>query len=306
MNVGRKTTMSALRAPVRKLLATIMLLMFVTIAPLHGEEDSPFADFFGSSVDFRGETLSYTDFKDGSAEVAVGSQALGVSYKGLSLRHRISSYRWRDEEAIAFSDGSSEPWGELHDLSLSYLTGYPIREGLILIGRIRANTGFERQISRSFGAGMELSLLRQFSEKWSASIGVGGGYHPLRSRVLPALSLRYDDAEDSGFSAAVGMPTHLRYRISDNLLADIGVSLASGTYRLKDNSPVSEKGYFRHRAIAPGAGLVYKPTDEFTLSAGALYYFDRQWRIYDRDRSRISSKRLDSGPGFTISASWNF
>ncbi len=311
MHPGESLTVGGLLAGMKYLmlyrrLQILLFLAFPLLAPAAEPSQSPLPDLLQPRVDFRAGKRLYAEFKDSPVEVSVGYQGLSVSYMGVSFRYRISTYNWKDAENIGFFPGNGDPWNELHALSISFRSVRLLGDETMLIYGLSGDIGAERQMSRSFGAGANLAVLRRFGESWSGSAGIMAAYHPLRFGVIPAIGLRYDDEDESGISASLGVPTNLKYRVDEQWRVVAEGGMASGTYRLKDNSPVSEKGYFRHRAIVPRLGVEYRPLPNLELSASGLYYFDRQWRVYDRRGSRIASSRLDSGPGFLLSAEWRF
>jgi len=96
------------------------------------------------------------------------------------------------------------------------------------------------------------------------------------------------------------------YRINEELAISLEAGMVSRTYRLKDNSEVFEKGYFRKSALVPGLGLEYSPRPNVEFDASGFYYFDRKLRLYDSSGSRQESSRLDSGPGVSFGATFRF
>ncbi len=289
--------------------ALLMLICFCAILRQNNVFPGPPGELAGllrPSIDYGAEKVFYADIKGSAPKVEVDKQTLKVSYYGFSLSYRLSSYNWRGEHDTGFSAADGAPWKELHNVMLSARGFYPISGTLTLMGGIRAYSGFERRLSRSLGGGADLALIKQLSDNWQGAAGVGAAWHPVGSNLMPVLALRYDSENEKGFSGSIGMPTGIKYRVKEGLAASAGVVPAAGTYRLKDNSPASKKGYFRHRAIVTRLGVEYNPTDNLELNVFGLYYIEREWRLYDRRGSRIERARLDSGPGMTAGAIWRF
>ncbi len=289
----------------QRLVALLCIGCFVAGGRVYSSE-SPLAGLLRPRIVYSAGHTRYAGLGDGIPAVDVDSQGFLVSYLGLNLGYRISTYNWKSAPAGVFSPDGEDLWDELHTISASARSMHRFREDWMLIYGVRAGAGFERQLSRSFSGGASLALRKQFSERWSGTIGAGASYHPLRSSVLPLLGMSYDDEDVSGFSAVIGYPTQIGYRVSESLRLLAALGQDSGTYRLKDTGPVAKKGYFAYRSFASRLGFEYRPFPNFELTAAGLYHFERHWRLYDSSGSRIARSRPDSAPGFAFSASWRF
>ncbi len=288
---------------------TLLFFLFFSLlsSVLFAGTPSPPPELFRPKIDFRIEVDEPADFKDSSARVGVSSQALRASYFGFYLGYRVSRYSWRKADLTDFLSASSSPWEHLHSASFGFRSMFPVGEGRLVNAGIGLNTSFERQLSGSAGCTANLMLIQMLNENWSSGLGVVMVYDPLKLRVLPAIALRYDgEVDQKGVSGSFGMPAQIKYRINEEwrLFGNFGFS--SGTYRLKDNSRVEKKGYFRHSSLSPRFGVEYFPWDNMELEAAGVYKFEREWRIYSRSGSRRHRSRLDNGIGLAVNFSWRF
>ncbi len=243
------------------------------------------------------------------SDARVSSSRYGIesSYSHFTLAYDYSEYSWDKARDSDISTGGQTPWKGLHRVSLRARKNFFLsQEWMFNLGGA-ASSYFEREMSESFSFRADFSFVRLFESGWSTGFGAGGVYHPVESRLLPLIVIGYAPTGDMGFSARIGFPeTSLRYGLSESLAARTYLRYTARIYRLKNNSPVSRKGYFREQGFKLGAELEVKPVQPLSVTIGPYYLMDRKWEIYNRNKSRVHREKLKGGPGMIISLSWKF
>ncbi|WP_028575440.1 DUF6268 family outer membrane beta-barrel protein [Desulfonatronovibrio hydrogenovorans] len=248
-----------------------------------------------------------TEIKNSDAKVSSTRYGLEGTFSHFTLAYDYIDYSWDKAGQSGLTSNRKKPWDQLHFISLGANKYFILNQdwSLNLGGGI--SSAFEKEMSDSFGARAFFFLVRSFEHGWSAGLGLAGSYHPVKSSVFPGFVLGYAPTGTQGFSARVGFPeTGIRYGFNRNLALDAKVGYTSGIFRLENNSPVERKGYFREQAVKTGVSLEISPTESLFITLGPYLLLERQWRIYDKSKNRVSRQRLDSGAGAEIALLWRF
>lgn len=245
--------------------------------------------------------------KGTDAEVSRTGSGIRASYSLFTFGYEYSHFAWDNiRDADLTSDGST-PWEGLHRFYTAAEATFPLNEDWMLFSRAAGSAAFEKEVSDSFGLSGTAVLIRHFQSRWSAGLGFVAGWHPVRSILVPAVSLGYGRPDDEGWSASIGIPwTVVRYGISESFALQGGIRYSSRIYRLKNSSRVSEGGYFRERSVRLGIHTEWKPLQNMTLSIGPFYEISRKWQLYNRREHRIASRDLKRAPGVTAGVVWRF
>lgn len=242
-------------------------------------------------------------------DTKVSSTRYGIkgSYSYFTLAYNYTDFSWSRAGDSGLSAPGRTPWKGLHDISLGARKNFFLNRQWMLTLGAGLDSAFEKEISDSAGAWTRIGLTRIFDNGWSAGIGVFGLYHPVGSMVLPSIALGYAPTGDQGFSARIGFPaTEVRYGFNERLAARAYSGYTVRVYRLKNSSPVQEKGYFSQRAMRLGMEMEVKPVPSMTLAFGPYYLMDRQWRTYSKNNSRVDREKVKDSAGVRLDISWKF
>ncbi len=242
-------------------------------------------------------------------DTRVSSTMYGIkgSYSYFTLAYNYTDYSWKRAGDSGLSTTGRTPWRGLHDVSLSARKNFFLNPEWMLTLGAGLDSAFEKEISDSTGVWTRVGLTRIFDNGWSAGIGLFGLYHPVGSMVLPSIGLGYAPTGDQGFSARIGFPaTEIRYGFSDRLAARAYTGYTAKVYRLQNNSPVQEKGYFSQRALRLGMEMEVKPVPAMALTFGPYYLMNRQWKTYSKNNNRVDREKVKDSPGVRMNISWKF
>ncbi len=279
------------------------LLLFFPLSYSHAQPSAEKGPMLELGIDHAFDSrISSSD-----TEVSRTRYRIRGSYSFLTLGYDHVRYSWDDHRDAGLAAEGRTPWEVLHHVYISADRMFPLMEQWMLSLGGGAASSFEKEVSDSFGVAARVILIRKFEKGWAAGVGVVGAYHPVRTLVVPAASISYGIHKGPGWSVRAGFPrTKVRYGISDQLALQAAADYRARIYRLKNDSPVAEKGYFRKREVKLGLQLEAKPVRNMILTAGPYYLVARKWRLYDQDESRITSENLKSSPGVEASLSWRF
>ncbi|RQD62535.1 hypothetical protein [Desulfonatronovibrio magnus] len=245
--------------------------------------------------------------KNSRTDVSSTRYNISGSYSYFTLAYEHTHYSWDHANRSEISDADSTPWTGLHQVTLSGRKSFFLSRQWMINAGFSSYSAFEKELSKSFGGSADVSFIRIFPNGWSAGVGAVGLYHPVRSFFLPGIQVSYAPTGESGFSARLGLPrSQVRYGFNEKIAAQAYGSLASRVYRLKDNSPVSSKGYYWDRSIKLGLEMELKPLEQMTINFGPYILVDRKWKLYTRSGKRISTEKLDNTPGVRASVNWRF
>ncbi|SDB02437.1 hypothetical protein SAMN05660653_00085 [Desulfonatronum thiosulfatophilum] len=246
-------------------------------------------------------------------KVSVSHSRVDASYSRYTLSWQTSWYSWQDKHALPFGDARTDPWNDLHSLSLlvDQRGRLSSRWSYFVQGAIRS--GFEKQISRSLGIAANGGVIYGWDEDWS--LGLGGyiglaptsrfGFSSTFAMVGPFVQYRHPGA--TGFSARLGFPqSELRYTFNPVWSTWLGVGINSGTYRLADNNTVMPRGYVRAKTYTSGIYLDVTPTPSLTIRFGPTYNFGRRLDFYDSGGDKRRGYDLKAVPGLEAGVNWTF
>lgn len=245
--------------------------------------------------------------KDSDASVSRTRYGFRASCSHFTLGYDYTRYSWDNHQDLGLTGNSLTPWDDMHYLFLTANRNILLSQEWMLNLGGGISSAFEREMSDSFGLAARVMFFRLFESGWSAGIGLAGACHPVRSIVLPALSLGYGSPRDPGLSFRIGFPaTEMRYVFTDTLALRAGADFNVRAYRLKNDSQVAEKGYFREQAVKLSLDAEIRPMKNMTLSMGPYFLLAREWKIYDQDKNRIGKEEFKNRPGLKTSLSWRF
>ena len=97
--------------------------------------------------------------------------------------------------------------------------------------------------------------------------------------------LNYNAMAPDGFSFSMGFPlTQATYRFNPQWAARLrAVEYDTDLFQLSNDSPVEPEGYLERRDLMVGTFVDYSPIQNFTVSTGLQFYFDRELTIHKKD-----------------------
>ncbi len=282
---------------------TCFFFVLAVSAPVNAEQPARDRVFIDTGIDHTFKArIRGTD-----TEISTSRYSIKGSYSNFILSYDYTDYSWDRDGDAGLGTGAGDPWTGLHNISLGARKNFFLNPEWILSLGGGVNTAFEKELSDSFGARADFSFIRIINRNWSTGIGAIGLYHPVRSRVLPVLTISYTSAVDHGLSLRLGFPeTNIRYEFNDKLAAKTYFSYSGRIYRLKNDSRVQEKGYFRDRSFRIGMEVEAKPVRAMAITVGSYYLFEREWEIYNKNKNRSQKERIGNTPGINMNLSWNF
>ena len=239
----------------------------------------------------------------------VSSSRFGIegSYSYFTLAYDYTDYSWDRARDLGLSTTGRTPWTGLHRVSLRARRSFPLNQEWMFNLGGAISSYFEEETSDSFALRADFSFIRIFDNGWSAGFGAGGVYHPVTSRVLPLITIAYAPTGGQGLSARIGFPeTNIGYGFNENLAAKAYLGYTARIYRLKNNSPVQDKGYFSDQAMKLGMEMELRPLQSMSIAFGPYYVMDRKWKVYDKNEKRVLKQKLKNSPGIMINLSWKF
>lgn len=262
------------------------------------------------SASFGAGGSSKTSFDGQSGEYSYTRSDLALDLSFLSISYSRYDFSWTDAKSLDFANGATDPWSELQTLSLSTSIPYQIRDNLGLMTNLGVNMGWEEDTSNALSYDLSVGLLWEKSSSLKFMAGLAYGKHPdldLRNELFPMFGVSWNEGVEKGWSASFGFPsTELRYTFSRNSSLALGLSGDGGSFRLSDNSLVAPKGYAEWNQFGVGLNFFQKLGKQWTLEAGATYNVDDEWRFFNADGTRISTKDADSSFGLNIRLNWRF
>ncbi|MFW5731172.1 MAG: DUF6268 family outer membrane beta-barrel protein [Desulfonatronovibrionaceae bacterium] len=283
----------------------VLILWILWALPVQASQPAAQGTRLSASVEY--DHGFKAEAKDKKTELSSSGFRLRADYSYFTLGYEYLHYSWDNPEKTFLTPGSARPWQDLHRINMAARKNFQINEKWSFNLGAGMDAAFEQELDESLGARADFSVIRNFGRGWTAGIGAAGFYHPVKSRVFPALSIRYYPAELPGFGMNIGFPeASLEYFFHQAASVKAFAAISSRTYRLKDKNRVSPEGYFRDQAFKTGIAAKTSLGDSLTFNVSAYLLVDRKIRIYDHNKSKIMDLRLESSPGAAISLDYTF
>lgn len=272
------------------------LLLICMITPCLAEmNDSDQADslFTPVSIQATGGVIADADFKSSGGSAQVLTNRLRLRAGAFSFSYAGRNYSWDDVGQLNFGNGSDKPWDTLHRLRLSFGHEGEINENWFYSTEIVGTSSFEKEMEGSYGAALRGGFGYLINENWGMEFGAQVFTNNINSSILPYLGIGYEnfDSDGAGYFMTLGAPsTEAGYAFSEETRVRFAFDMTGTTYRLKDNSSVSRKGYMETSSMVTGLYCDWKPTDAFSLSLGPEYHFERNMKLYDQKGKKLGSK----------------
>ncbi|NDV22416.1 DUF6268 family outer membrane beta-barrel protein [Desulfovibrio sp. JC022] len=261
------------------------------------------------SIRTTGKFISDADYKDsdGSSSVAGGQVRLNAG--GFSLSYEGQHYSWDNVDQLSFGNGQDDPWNTLHRLSVGYSHNGRITQKVFYGVGITGTSAFEEQMQDSFGGALRGHIGYFFNENLKALVGLRAFANSIRVSAMPYFGINYTDfaADGSGYFVNLGMPsTELGYSFDDVSTIRTAFNFDGKTYRLKDDSAVSDAGYVQMSSMKLGVYYDYKPTKNCSISIGPEYVFARETKFFDKSGDKYGSEDQESAFGAFFNLKYKF
>ena len=261
------------------------------------------------SIRVTGKYLSDADYKDsdGSSSVAGGQARLRAG--GFSFSYEGQHYFWNNVDQLNFGNGQDDPWNTLHRFSLGYTHNGLINKNWFYGAGITGTSAFEEQMEDSFGGALRGHIGYFFNENLKALIGLRAFANSIRVSAMPYFGINYTDydADGSGYFVNLGMPaTEIGYTFNKASTLRAAFNFDGKTYRLKDDSTVSDAGYVQMSSMKVGLYYDYKPVKNCSISIGPEYVFARETKFFDKSGDKYGSEDQEAAFGAFFNLRYKF
>ncbi|TIH13757.1 hypothetical protein D0S45_14170 [Marinifilum sp. JC120] len=292
-----------------KITNTILAFLILCCASTAAAAEEEKGLFEPISVRATGKYISDADYKDsdGSSSVAGGQVRLNAG--GFSVSYEGQHYSWDNVGQLNFGNGQDDPWDTLHRLSIGYTLNGAINNNWFYGVGITGTSAFEEQMEDSYGGALRGHIGYSFNENLKALIGLRAFANSIRVSAMPYFGVNYTDyAEDgSGYFVNLGMPaTEVGYSFDEVSTIRTAFNLDGKTYRLKDDSAVSDAGYVEVSSMKLGVYYDCKPIKNFSMSIGPEYVFARETKFFDKHGDKFGSEDQESAFGAFFNLKYKF
>ncbi|ACS81459.1 DUF6268 family outer membrane beta-barrel protein [Maridesulfovibrio salexigens] len=261
------------------------------------------------SVRVTGKYLSDADYKDSDGSSSIAGGQMRVNAGGFSFSYEGQHYSWDNVGQLNFGNGQDDPWNTLHRFSLGYSLNGAINENWFYGAGITGTSAFEEQMEDSFGGALRGHIGYFFNDNLKALIGLRAFANSIRVSAMPYFGVNYTDyaADGSGYFVNLGMPaTEVGYSFDKVSTLRAAFNFDGKTYRLKDDSSVSDAGYIETSSMKFGVYYDYKPIKNCSISIGPEYVFARETKFFDKNGDKFGSEDQEAAFGAFFNLRYKF
>ncbi|WP_320006456.1 DUF6268 family outer membrane beta-barrel protein [Maridesulfovibrio sp.] len=284
----------------------LVLLLSCFVSTAFAGESSIFEPV---SIRATGKYISDADYKDGGGSSSVAGGQVRLKAGNFSFSYEGQYYSWDDVAQLNFGNKKDDPWNMLNRLSLGYtLNGMINKDWFYGVG-ITGTSAFEEELEDSFGGALRGHIGYAFNENWKALIGVRGFANSIRYSAMPYFGINFTDYADdgSGYFMNIGMPaTEVGYSFDKCSTLRAAFNSDGKTYRLEDDSPVSNAGYVEISSMKAGLYYDYKATKNCSISIGPEYVFARETKFFDKSGDKFGSEDQEAAFGAFFNLRYKF
>lgn len=256
---------------------------------------------FSMSGDYTG--TGSADIDGQNASLSTHSYGITASYNFVTFKARRTTYD--------FSNVESDPFDELTKLQVTLHHKGNITSNISYLASLGLATLYEDDfdIADSYNIMPALALGWNFTNGMTAFFGAAANINAADNVYLPVIGLQLGDDKDRGWTGAIAYPaTKVQYRFNPALAVNATFVTVRDTYHLDNDRSKGNwaDGYFREESYGTSIGATLTPVKHFTVSAGVVTYFNRQFKVYDNNGNKIESFDTDPALGGYLNASYAF
>lgn len=287
------------------LIAAVLIMGYQTCAAQSEHEEIGGIEFVSSYVS---SSKFQKNDKDLEGEVEVVSGMAGISLMNFEISYKYDSYTWDNLKGIPFGNGKDDPWESLHTIEFGYNHSDMLDQRWGYFFGFSASSEFEKEMSGSYGSMGYSGVICNMPE-WNLMIRVGGGvtYNEVETSGIPMIGIDWNSQTPSGFTVSVGIPeTQIAYRFNPRNTIVLGLTGEGGMFRLADDSTVEAEGYLEPESYGAMLAYVSEPIEHCQVTLGGAIYFDRTYKIYDKNGNNEKEYDLDDAAGGFVSIGFTF
>ncbi|WP_319780236.1 hypothetical protein [Maridesulfovibrio sp.] len=245
-------------------------------------------------------------FANSSGKVSVVRNTIKAGYSIFELTYGVSNFLWEDagefSQQISGGESSNPPFENLQDLTLeAHLANGRFYKDWIYWLDCTATSAFEKNLPGALGLGLQGGLAYDL---WKGSI-LGGGVKAVA--VSPINDELFGDIE-------LGLVLSVSYEAIAETLKMIGVEMGDGkkktigmTVAMSGSNKIYETdGFVKETQSKFALYLDYSPYDNWTLSIGPEYIYDRSYTFYSSNGRKLSAQDLGDSFGGLVKFMWRF
>ena len=280
-----------------------LFLCFLMVAGAQARDDD------GVRARAWGGTVLKADLDGHSGGYGVVNSGVSLGWRWFTLTYNNNHYSWNNVDRLPLGDKRSDPWDSLNNLDFDATFDGNFTGNLGWFAGANVYSGWEKDISDSFGAGGRLGISYKLGQNWRLRLGAFLLYHPIGVQGWPIVGLSWQPpgSEKQGLSFSIGSPaTMVQYRFTPVVALRAGAHYQYGVYRLANDSAVYEQGYVMPRSVVAGLYVDVTPLQGLSLVAGVEGNLWRDIALYDDDGDKVEDWDVDSAMGFVLRLNYGF
>ncbi len=287
----------------------ITIIFFITVLILCGQTchaQSQHEDM--GSIEFETSYVGPTNFEDRNGEVGGCSASVAISLSKVNFGYQYISFAWDQVNDLPFGNEKDDPWEHFHSTSIGYEHSEMVNRRWGYFAGINVSSQFEKEMSGSFGAAGFGGMVFNIPES-NLILRSGGvlSYNEVETTLMPLVGLEWNPQAKSGFSASLGVPvTRVSYHYGPIASVSLGLTMDGGVYRLADDSTVEKEGYLEMESFAALLALEFVPVEKCWVQIGGLYFFNRDFTLYNKDGDNERTYGLDDALGVFLEIGLDF
>lgn len=256
--------------------------------------------------------LEYDHYQSSRFERSRGQMGLDVAKFKVSNRYFSAAYQhWNiDTQHVAdlpFGDQESRPIQQLHSMELS--SGYmaQLRPNLRWLNIAGLGMHYESQINDATSVNLLSLGLYSLDNGLEVIFGASYRYHPVQSRILPAVGLSYRANELEGWGATLGFPrSFVSYGFSPQWQWSSGIAYQRILARLAQKSVIEPDGYVEISNWQADMRLIYRPSQPWEFFTSLRYIPFYEFETYNQDGNRQQTYQLEPTWGAGLGLRYQF
>lgn len=223
------------------------------------------------------------------------------------LGYTYWSLDWHDIDKLPFGNGHDKPVKGLRGARIGGKFNHRINSKMLFLSSLGVSSKYEEQTDDSYSVNLRALVSYQLKNDVSLLGGLIYNYHPVRSRLYPAIGVAYRARSWDGLSAVLGFPrAYVAYGFAENWNISTGASYRQFMAKLADDSPVEEKGYVELQTWKADVMLSYRASKNWRLDVFGQYSADYRFSFYNRHGNRQNQYQLDPSWGSGLKLAYQF
>ncbi|WP_006459976.1 hypothetical protein [Thiomicrospira aerophila] len=259
------------------------------------------------AIEFEYDNFQSSRFDNSRGELSLDVAKFKISNRYISVDYQHWNVDTKNIAELPFGDQQSKPIKQLESFNIS--TGYMARinPNWRWLNTLGLGVNYEKQINDATSVNLLSLGFYSLNPDLDIIAGFSYRYHPVQSRILPAVGLSYRANEFEGWSATLGFPrSFVNYGFAADWQVSAGLAYQRILAKLAKDSVIEADGYVEISNWQTDVRLIHRPAPAWEVFASLRYIPFYEFETYNQRGNRQDTYDLEPTVGAGLGVRYQF